>query len=193
MKSQFLTLLIIGSVCLFLGIALFIYFHPHNQSKPSTSPTPSATPNLIISTPTPTPQFSNWRLYQNPKYNYQFKYDPNWTLTDTVLNHPRYDSVVLQQDNHQLIRIDMLKLKPAPVTIEELLDQLRSQLSLPSSAFQTLNFGRQQIYGLRLIQPSQTDYYFLHQGLTFRITFFGYSPSRLPQAQLHFLETLSLL
>ncbi len=180
---------------LFLALVFGFYFLAYGkkptQTFSSPSPTPSSSP-FFSPTPSPTPQFSNWRLYQNPKYDYQFKYDSQWNLTDTVPGHLRYDTVLLQRDNDPLIEIGLVPLTPKPITVEELLDRLKTEFNLPTSLFKTVNFGRQQIYGVRLSLANKTSYYFILKGLTFKITFYGYSFARLPQAQLHFLQTFFL-
>ncbi len=174
-------------------VLLFSFINHVSNNSDSPQPTPVPSPSLIPLTPTPSPQFSNWRLYQNPKYDYQFKYDPSWSLTDTLPHHLRYDAILLQKNTTPLIQIALVKFKSNPVTIEELLDQLKSQTHLPASSFKTLNFGRQHIYSLRLLQPQQIDYYFLHKGLVFKITFYHLSSSQLSPSQSHFLDTFTLL
>lgn len=180
-------------ISLFLLLSLLSYrffLAPKPISSPPTSPSPSPS---ISPSPSQTPNpYLNWQLYQNPKYNYQFKFDPHWTINDQLPKSPRYDRVIIQQNLQPLIEISLVNIQLIPITIEEFYDRLKTQF--PSSNYiKTTNFSRQQIYAVLVSQPKSTSYYFLHQGFPLKIKIYGYSFSQLPPAYLYFLNHFSLL
>ena len=160
------------------------------SSSPSPSPSSSPSPSpLILPSPSSQP-YLKWQLYQNPKYDYQFKYHPDWDINDSLPHTPQYDTVLIQQSLSPLIEISFINFKPLPHTIEELYDRLKRQLP-NSTLIQTTNFGRQQIYAVLTSNSDQTSYYFLRKGLVFRLRFFHHSLSQLTPEMRYFLQKFS--
>jgi hypothetical protein len=119
-------------------------------------------------------KFENWQVYQNPKYDYQFKYDPTWTINDSISGSNQYDRIVIQGDISKngwpSIEINMPHFEPQPVTVDEIYDTLQ-ELFGPSKDITTTNFGKDNIYAAVMETPASSQqayatktYYFLHKG-----------------------------
>jgi len=186
-RHLFLLFLFFGLLSLIIAFTLsFSDFS--SSSPPSSSSLPSSLP---LTSPSPSPQpYLNWQLYQNPKYDYQFKYHPDWDINDSLPHIPQYDTILIQQNLSPLIEISLINFKPLPRTIEELYDRLKRQLP-NSTLIQTTNFGRQQIYTVLTSNSNQTSYYFFRKGLVFRLRFFHHSLSQLTPEMRYFLQKFS--
>ncbi len=183
---QLLFILVFGSL---LGLALFSFIRHLYFTPPSPNQTATQSAQLLPSpSPSPPDPFAHWQLYQNPKYDYQFRYDPAWTITDVFPDSPQYDHLLIQGDlsqkNWPSIEINLPEFDPPPITVDDIYQTLQ-ELFGPTQNITTTNFGRDEIYAAVKKDPATPQspatetYYFLHKGLVFSIKF---SDTSSPQA-----------
>lgn len=103
---------VIFGVAIVVLVGTAVYFVAVKKSEPvnnsvvtnntNTAPTnqtnPTTIPPVNTSTPTPTDQTANWKIYSNTRYSYTIKYPTNWYL-DTTYSENDYTQRGPVEDN----------------------------------------------------------------------------------------------
>lgn len=84
-QKGFAPILIILSIVLLLGVAGGVYYFGKSQTPKPQTPQPTITPSPTPDAshaPTGAGETANWKIYNNQKYQFTFKYPTNWQLIE---------------------------------------------------------------------------------------------------------------
>ncbi len=194
-----LVLFFIGVTFAFLaGFGIFYFSHQEGEGglsalfgggeEPS-QVTVSPTPALVIPSPTPYVPIeestssasaavdlevcADWASYTNAKYDYSFRYDPEWMIKTNMPGYEKDDRIVLQGDISEKgwpsIEINLQEFDSMPETAEELMAELE-ELWGDSVAMSLVEFGANDIPAVKLSTEdspqayAMESYYFIHSG-----------------------------
>lgn len=122
----------------------------------------------------------DWATYENIKYSYSFKYDPEWMIKTNMPGYVKDDRIVLQGDIAEKgwpsIEINLQEFNSMPETVAELKTALE-ELWGSSVEMSLVEFGANDIPAVKLATEdspqayAMESYYFIHDGEYFVLSF----------------------
>lgn len=155
--------------------------------QPTVPVTPSPTPYVPPREATESASFeadeevcADWVSYTNVKYDYKFKYNPEWMIKTNMPGSEKDDRIVLQGDISEKgwpsIEINLQEFDSAPETVSQLKAVLED-LWGTSVAMSLVEFGANDIPAVKLATEdspqayAMESYYFIHGGDYFVLSF----------------------
>ena len=100
--APLLVLVVIAVILTAVGAIAYLQFKPKSAPQSQSTTTPQSTPVAqSISAPDET---ANWKTYANTKYNFSFKYPPEWIFEPEVIEaYPEQNVVVLSKNYNEIV------------------------------------------------------------------------------------------